>query len=53
MRTLIAAASPILIDLAERARAEGGFDGTFAVAPEERTTTPFTVPALGRTTAES
>ncbi|MET8771312.1 class I tRNA ligase family protein [Streptomyces sp. NPDC004658] len=53
VRTLIAAASPILIDLAERARAEGGFDGTFAVAPEERTTTPFTVPALGRTTAES
>ena len=53
LRTLIAAASPILIDLAELARAEGGFDGTFALAPAERTTTAFTVPALGGTACPS
>ncbi|MEU1165922.1 class I tRNA ligase family protein [Streptomyces sp. NPDC005921] len=53
LRTLIAAASPILIDLAELARAEGGFDGTFALAPAERTTTAFTVPALGSTACPS
>ncbi|CAM5728094.1 class I tRNA ligase family protein [Streptomyces hirsutus] len=47
VRTLLAAASPILVDLAERARPDGGFDGTFAVAPTERTTRPFTVPTLG------
>ncbi|MFD6888474.1 class I tRNA ligase family protein [Streptomyces sp. NPDC059957] len=46
LRTLIAAASPILIDLAEEAREAGGFDGTFRVDPALRTTKAFVVPVL-------
>ncbi|WP_018685206.1 class I tRNA ligase family protein [Actinokineospora enzanensis] len=47
VRALIAGASPILVDLAERARAAGGWDGTLDPADYEvDTVRPFEVPRL-------
>ena len=48
MRALIAGASPILIDLAEQARRNGGWDGTFDPSSVDTSMVrPFRVPAFG------
>jgi len=47
VRTLIAAAAPILIDLSDAAAAVGGLDGSFTAGADRSVVTPFAVPLLG------